>query len=262
MSQDTNQDEGKTQLSLLKSKINQLSLILLTNRLFGKDSVGGLVPFLFNKTKDIKLRNFTDDDLHGTTLTIAELREFDGRTEDTPIYVALKGLVYDVSSNWEAYKPGSGYSCFVGKDATILYATSCCDNTSPDACPGTLETLLPEHLKELDTWVEFYHNHDKYKYVGRIIADPVESVLARELGYEYDEKMIEGSIDGIGGSSGNPMMQPAAIPTMVARPPEIPNYIARPPEDEDPEAVARNQVKVDEMRKQMEIDAAKSKTDL
>ena len=49
-------------------------------------------------------------------------------------------------------------------------------------CPGTYENLTTEEMEELASWLEFYQNHDKYKYIGRIIADPVDSLLAKELG--------------------------------------------------------------------------------
>ena len=47
-----------------------------------------------------------------------ELLEFDGSKPDTPIYVAIKGLVYDVTSKREAYGPGGSYHVFAGKDAS------------------------------------------------------------------------------------------------------------------------------------------------
>ena len=48
--------------------------------------------------------------------TIEQLREFDG-SNDKPIYIALRGEVYDVSSASDFYGEGSGYHCFAGREA-------------------------------------------------------------------------------------------------------------------------------------------------
>ena len=66
--------------------------------------------------------------------------------------------------------------------------TGCCEAV----CPGSYETLTQPEIAELDSWLEFYHNHDKYKYVGRIIADPVANMIAKEFGGET-EKVITGT---------------------------------------------------------------------
>ena len=70
----------------------------------------------------------------------------------------MKGLIYDVSSNRKTYQPGAGYSCFVGKDAAVLYAKSCCGE--PD-CEGDYDKLTEAEMTELNSWLEFYHNHGK-----------------------------------------------------------------------------------------------------
>ncbi|KAK9718806.1 hypothetical protein K7432_005226 [Basidiobolus ranarum] len=47
-----------------------------------------------------------------------ELAKFDGTNPELPIYVAIKGVVFDVTWNRTAYAPGSGYHVFAGKDAS------------------------------------------------------------------------------------------------------------------------------------------------
>lgn len=59
-------------------------------------------------------------------------QEFDGRDEATPVYVALRGEVFDVSSKPEHYKKGGGYNLFAGRDASYCLATGSLD-------PGDLE---------------------------------------------------------------------------------------------------------------------------
>lgn len=61
--------------------------------------------------------------------TIEQLREFDGGksklekdkdadVSDIPIYVAIKGNVYNVTEAAQMYGPEGGYSCFAGREAT------------------------------------------------------------------------------------------------------------------------------------------------
>lgn len=54
------------------------------------------------------------------TLTVDELKEYDGTDVTLPIYLALDGLVYDVSAGQEFYAPGGAYHYLAGKDSTVL----------------------------------------------------------------------------------------------------------------------------------------------
>jgi len=52
------------------------------------------------------------------TLSTEELAKY---SSGDKVYVAICDLVYDVSSS-EAYRPGSSYSVFAGKDASVALA--------------------------------------------------------------------------------------------------------------------------------------------
>ena len=52
------------------------------------------------------------------TFSPTELSKFDGTNPSSPIYLAIKGIVFDVSSQRDMYKPGAGYNVFAGKDAS------------------------------------------------------------------------------------------------------------------------------------------------
>lgn len=54
--------------------------------------------------------------------TAAQLREFTGQEKDQPIYVALQGEVYDVSSARDFYGPEGVYGAFAGHDVTRAFA--------------------------------------------------------------------------------------------------------------------------------------------
>jgi predicted heme/steroid binding protein len=46
------------------------------------------------------------------------LGEFDGKNENLPVYIGIKGLVFDVSARRDLYGPGGMYAIFAGKDVT------------------------------------------------------------------------------------------------------------------------------------------------
>lgn len=56
--------------------------------------------------------------------TLQDLRQYNGTDPNKPILLAVKGIVYDVSSKADMYGPGKAYNCFVGKDATRMLAKS------------------------------------------------------------------------------------------------------------------------------------------
>lgn len=57
--------------------------------------------------------HFQDD-----PIPVAELAKHDGSDSSRPIYVAIKGRVFDVSNKREMYGPGASYNVFAGKDAS------------------------------------------------------------------------------------------------------------------------------------------------
>jgi predicted heme/steroid binding protein len=58
-------------------------------------------------------------------LTDTQLLRYDGREPSRPIYLALNGTIYDVTSNPRIYGPGGMYSVFSGRDATRGFVTGC-----------------------------------------------------------------------------------------------------------------------------------------
>lgn len=62
----------------------------------------------------------------------APLKEFDGRDDATPAYVALRGEVFDVSSKPQHYKKGGGYNLFAAHDASYSLATGSLDPADLD----------------------------------------------------------------------------------------------------------------------------------
>ncbi|KAK4141988.1 cytochrome b5-like heme/steroid binding domain-containing protein [Dichotomopilus funicola] len=129
-------------------------------------------------------------------LTPSELATYNGSDPSKPLYLAINGTIYDVSSNARTYGPGGSYQYFSGVDAARAYVTGCfAEDRTPDM-RGVEEMYLPiddpvvdrhwtaaelaELKKEerakaekkvhdnLSHWVNFFKNSPKYDFVGYV----------------------------------------------------------------------------------------------
>jgi predicted heme/steroid binding protein len=159
-----------------------LSRYKARKRLYGNSAA--LIPLLFGKEDNVDL--LVDPGSDDFTMTIEQLSEMNGSTNETPVYLSVKGNIYDVSSARAMYGPGGGYHGFAGRDATRAFATGCLET---ECMVSSIDGLTESELKEIDRWVELYHNHDKYTYVGRLMfVDPVDSIVTNEM---RNESVIE-----------------------------------------------------------------------
>ncbi|KAH8107697.1 cytochrome b5-like heme/steroid binding domain-containing protein [Cristinia sonorae] len=99
--------------------------------------------------------------------TVEQLKEFDGSDAGKPIYVAIKGTVFDVSHKRDTYGKGGSYNLFAGKDASKALGKSSLkeEDASPD-----YSTLDESERKVLDDWHSFFSK--RYNIVGRVIDLP------------------------------------------------------------------------------------------
>jgi len=99
--------------------------------------------------------------------TAEELSKYDGSDPDLPIYLAVKGKVYDVSSAAHMYGKDKGYNGFAGRDASRAFLDLCfsveCLEVADD-----LNGLTEEQMKGIDDWAGFYTKEEKYPYVGTV----------------------------------------------------------------------------------------------
>jgi predicted heme/steroid binding protein len=111
-------------------------------------------------------------------MTKDELIEMNGE-DGKPLYLAIRGRIYDVSEGRKFYGKGRSYHHFIGRDATRAFATNC----KLKAClVSNLDGLSKADKKEIDRWVELYEFHDKYSYVGKLISDdPVDDVVEQAI---------------------------------------------------------------------------------
>lgn len=56
--------------------------------------------------------------VNNLNLTVDQLSEFNGTDPEKPIYIAMDGLIYDVSVGKKYYQPDGAYHYIAGKDAT------------------------------------------------------------------------------------------------------------------------------------------------
>ncbi|GJN89239.1 hypothetical protein Rhopal_002218-T1 [Rhodotorula paludigena] len=99
-----------------------------------------------------------------TPFSKEELAKNDGRDENTPIYVGIKGRIYDVSAKRDMYGPGCGYHVFVGKDASRGLGKS---SLKPEDAVADYSVLTDEEKKVLDDWEKYFQK--RYNIVGRVV---------------------------------------------------------------------------------------------
>ena len=89
-----------------------------------------------------------------------------------PVYLAVRGRVFDVTSGRNFYGPGGPYENFAGRDASRGLACGSFDEDMlTKDLEGPLDTLTGlgnEELEALRGWEERFE--EKYLVVGRLVA--------------------------------------------------------------------------------------------
>ncbi|KAK7002182.1 putative steroid-binding protein 3 [Favolaschia claudopus] len=111
--------------------------------------------------------------------TLAQLKEFDGSNPSKPIYVSIKGTVFDVSAKADVYGSGKSYNIFAGKDGSKGLGMSSLKEA--DAVPDYSE-LSDADRKVLDDWHGFFSK--RYNVVGRVVDLPAVVKQEREASSE------------------------------------------------------------------------------
>ncbi|XP_034531689.1 neudesin [Notolabrus celidotus] len=94
--------------------------------------------------------------------TEEELKRYDGREEGQPIYMAVKGVVFDVTEGKEFYGKDAPYNALVGKDSTRAVAKMSLD---PADLTSDITGLTEEQLESLEGVFEGTYKK-KYPIVG------------------------------------------------------------------------------------------------
>lgn len=106
------------------------------------------------------------------TFTPRTLLPFNGQ-DNAPVYLAVRGRVFDVTSGRQFYGPGGPYSNFAGRDASRGLAFGSFDEDmltkDLDGPLDTLEDLDGEQKDALRGWEERFE--EKYLVVGKLVAE-------------------------------------------------------------------------------------------
>ncbi|KAK9210817.1 hypothetical protein WN943_000190 [Citrus x changshan-huyou] len=96
--------------------------------------------------------------------TPAQLIQYNGTDPSKPIYVAIKGRVFDVTTGKSFYGPGGAYAMFAGKDASRALAKM---SKNDDDVTPSLDGLTEKEMGVLSDWEKKFEA--KYPVVGRVV---------------------------------------------------------------------------------------------
>ncbi|XP_028807120.1 probable steroid-binding protein 3 [Neltuma alba] len=96
-------------------------------------------------------------------LSPQQLSQYNGSDPSKPIYVAVKGRVFDVSAGKSFYGPGGPYAMFAGKDASRALAKM--SKNDEDVSPS-LDGLSEKEIGVLNDWEKKFEA--KYPVVGHV----------------------------------------------------------------------------------------------
>ncbi|KAN0083325.1 putative DNA damage response protein [Elaphomyces granulatus] len=106
------------------------------------------------------------------TFTPTTLLPFNGLS-GAPVYLAIRGRVFDVTAGKNFYGPGGPYENFAGRDASRgLACQSFDDEMLTKDLKGPLDNLSnlnEEQLENLQGWEERFQ--EKYLVVGKLVAE-------------------------------------------------------------------------------------------
>ncbi|KAK4144189.1 cytochrome b5-like heme/steroid binding domain-containing protein [Dichotomopilus funicola] len=94
-------------------------------------------------------------------ISLEELAKANGE-DGEKCYVAIKGIVYDVTGN-KAYQPGGAYHVFAGKDASRALGKT---STKPEDVSADWQDLPDKEKGVLNDWVTFFSK--RYNVVGKV----------------------------------------------------------------------------------------------
>lgn len=148
---------------------------------------------LFNKTteKPVEVEEEEEEEEEPQrNFTFEQLKYFDGKKdeaigEEKPVYLALNGLVFDVSDGRNFYGEGGPYEAFAGHECGVALAKMSFETDHLDDLAGC-QNLSYVEKEELEGWTQKFQYYRCYPVRGRLIADadlpdPTRIVTPEEL---------------------------------------------------------------------------------
>ncbi|CEP22792.1 unnamed protein product [Cyberlindnera jadinii] len=165
--QETGGCEESTSISVLDI-LRMVLGILLLNMMVSWWMTGSLT---YGYKGKLLQRHFWYYQLFGSRVSITEdeLLQFNGSDASKPLYIAINGTVWDVSSNPRSFGAGGSYGSFAGKDVARALATNCLNHLTHD-----IRDIKSDELRRLRGWIEWFD--DKYFRVGEVIHGQLNGI--------------------------------------------------------------------------------------
>jgi len=119
------------------------------------DNKYAIIPVMLGIEDPIKIKDDIDAE-NALTITREELEEMDG-FDGAPLYLSIRGRVYDVSAGEKFYGEGKEYHDWVGTDASRSFGTGCrggTDRTGMDCLSESLDGLTEKVRIMFSPWVD------------------------------------------------------------------------------------------------------------
>ncbi len=101
------------------------------------------------------------------------MAKYDDTDPDLPIFIAIKGHIFDVTQGRSFYGANGGYHFFAGRDGTRSFSTGCFDVKKPLCTENAhiYDDLNENQIGSINDWESFYRDSSKYHYVGELKRD-------------------------------------------------------------------------------------------
>lgn len=96
-------------------------------------------------------------------LTASELKGYDGTVEGKPIYLSVRGVIFDVTTGKNFYGPGGSYSMLAGREVSRALGKM---SKNEEDISGDLSGLSEKEIGVLEDWEKKFQA--KYPLVGRL----------------------------------------------------------------------------------------------
>uniref|UniRef100_UPI00398E936D neudesin n=1 Tax=Pristiophorus japonicus TaxID=55135 RepID=UPI00398E936D len=121
-----------------------------------------MVSFTVLLAEEVKLKNASPPQTAVRLFTDADLAKYNGQEENQPIYMAIKGVVFDVTLGKDFYGRDAPYNVLVGRDSTRAVAKM---SLEPEDLTHDTTGLVEDELKSLDDVFDDVYK-TKYPIVG------------------------------------------------------------------------------------------------
>lgn len=119
----------------------------------------------FSCSEEIQSAELSGQTRAAMELTAQDLSQYNGTDPSKPIYVAVKGRIFDVTTGKSFYGSGGPYAMFAGKDASRALAKM--SKNEEDVSPS-LDGLSDKEIGVLNDWEKKFEA--KYPVIGRVAS--------------------------------------------------------------------------------------------